>query len=214
MVYDHHAKAEIHAEHYEAAADVYVTGLARLPKSTMLRNNAGYLAQEWARKVAESDPTKAVEALRGMRTRFPDLDDVAQAAKRHVMRSVQARAQKGEPEPALADLEAWKDLLPAPSDVEEAAVGVYDRWARGLAQAKSWQEAVDVYAKALQRIPANRHLTNNAVSTWHEWAKTFSDGKKWDEAMAIYDKGLERMPGTSLFKQNRAWCEEQKKKGG
>jgi tetratricopeptide (TPR) repeat protein len=211
FVYDAWAKVEMQAGRFVGAADVYAAGLVRLPKNRDLLNNLGYLAQEAARQVAATDPTKAVELLRSLRARFPDVDDVAQSAKRHVLRSVQERART-EPEAALADLEAWKDLLPKESDVESAAAGVYDRWAQPLVEQKKWQEAVDVYAKGLERFPKSSHLKNNAVATWFQWAKTFSDAKKWDEAIAVYDKGLERMPDTSLFKQNRTWCEEQKKK--
>ena len=32
-------------------------------------------------------------------------------------------------------------------------------------------------------------------------------------SIAIYDKALARMPDEGLFKQNKAWCEAQKKKG-
>ncbi len=211
LVYDHWASAEMQAGRFEQAVEAYAAGLTRLPKNKKLENNLGYLAQEWAKAAAAGDPARAIEALRGLRTRFPAVDDVTQAAKRHVQRSVQERA-KEQPEAALADLAAWKDLLPQEKDVEEATVGVFDRWAQGLASATKWQEAVDVYEKALERLPKNGRLRNNAVATWYQWAKGFSDEQKWDEAIAIYDKGLARMPDTSLFKQNRAWCEEQKKK--
>jgi tetratricopeptide (TPR) repeat protein len=211
FVYDAWAKAEMQAGRFAGAADVYAAGLVRLPKNRDLLNNLGYLAQEAAKQLASTDPAKAVELLRSLRLRFPDVDDVTQAAKRHVLRSVQERAATG-PEAALADLEAWKDLLPKESDVENAAAGVYDRWAQPLVEQKKWQEAVDVYAKGLEHFPKSSHLKNNAVATWFQWAKTFSDAKQWDAAIAVYDKGLERMPDTSLFKQNRTWCEEQKKK--
>lgn len=211
FVYDRWAKGEWQAGRIEQAVEAYAAGLTRLPKNERLENNLGYLAQEWSKKVAAEAPLPAIEFLRGLRARFPGVDDVTQAAKRHVQRALQERS-KEQPEAALADLAAWKDLLPQESDVEEATVGVFDRWAQGLASAKKWQEAVDVYAKALERLPKHARLRNNAVATWYQWAKTFSDEKQWDEAIAIYDQGLARLPDTSLFKQNRAWCEEQKKK--
>ena len=211
FVYDRWAKSEVQAGRFEQAVEVYAAGLTRLPKNRQLENNLGFLAQESSKTAAAADPARAIELLRSLRARFPDVDDVTQAAKRHVQRAVQERG-KEQPEAALADLAAWKDLLPQESDVEEASVGVYDRWANRFSTAKQWQEAVDVYAQALERLPKNARLQNNAVATWYQWAKTFSDEKKWDEAIAIYDKGLARMPDTGLFKQNRTWCEEQKKK--
>lgn len=211
FVYDQRARTEMEAGRYDQAADAFAEGLARLPKNRDLTNNLGYLAQEWGRSVAETDPAKAVAALRALVQRFPDVDVVAQSASRHVLRAVRERGER-EPLEALADLEAWKDLVEKPADVEAAVVGVYDRWARRLAEAKSWQEAVNVYARALERLPKNGRLTGNAVATWYEWAKTFSDAKRWDEAIHVYDEGLARMPDASLFRRNRAWCEEQKKK--
>lgn len=212
-VFDGWASAEMTAGRFEQAVDAYAAGFARLPQSRHLRQNLGYLAQEWGRAAAAKDAGEAIQALRSMRARFPDVDEVAQAAKRHVLRAVHERAAT-EPEQALADLESWKDLLPEERDVQEAAVGAYDRWAGGHASKGMWQEAVDVYAAALAKLPTSSRLKNNAVATWYQWAKSFSDAKQWDEAIATYDKGLERMPGTSLFKQNRAWCEEQKQRGG
>lgn len=213
FVFDSWAKARMEAGAWAEAAEVYVQALARFPAQRQLRGNAGYLAQEWARTLqGKGDATGALAALRTMSSRFPGVEDVAEAAKAHVLRTVQALSAGRKPEEALAALEAGRDLLPRERDREQAEVSVYDAWARRLAADRSWQEAVDVYAKGLLRLPGNSHLSRNAQATWQSWAKTLSDAKRWDEAIAIYDKALERFPEASFLKQNRAWCEEQKKK--
>ena len=51
-----------------------------------------------------------------------------------------------------------------------------------------------------------------AVYAYDRWAKTFMAKKDWDGAIAIYDRGLARYPEEGLFKQNRAYCVEQKGK--
>jgi len=208
--YDAWARAEMTAGRWEQAADVYGKGLEKVPGNRTLTNNAGWMTQEWARQSA--DPTAALDALRAMRTRFPDLPGVTRAVQNHVMQTLNDLAAAGKGEEGVAFLAQAADVLPDASSRQAAAEVLYDTWARSLSDAGRWQEAVDVYASGIGAAPDSRRLKGNAVATWDRWAKTFSDAKDWDGAVGVYDRALERFPGEGLFQQNKRWCLEQAKR--
>jgi tetratricopeptide (TPR) repeat protein len=78
-------------------------------------------------------------------------------------------------------------------------------------KAADFAGAVAMVERAREILPADRqrHLFE---FSYDRWARSFMDKKQWDEAIRIYDQGLTRLPDSSLFKQNRAYCEAQQKK--
>ena len=194
---------------------MYAAALVRLPNNGALENNVGYLAQEWAKAMsAKGDHAAAAEALRTPQDEVPGQQ--GRRGLRQEPRPPRPSASCGakKPEEALALLDAWKDLLPGPDDLQEAAAPVYDQWAETLADAKSWQEAVDVYAKALERFPKSGHLKQQR----RRHLVPVGEVLQRREAVGRGHRDLRQgassaCPTTGLFKQNKAWCEAQKKKG-
>ena len=170
--------AEMRTKRFAEAADALTRGMRTDDPHPGLRQNLGYLAQEWARSLAgEQGPAAALTQLRALVARFPGSKPVAEAAARHVRSHAARQADAGAWQEALAGLEQGKDLVPEAKDLQAAVVRVFDTWAKARMKAKAWAEAADVYAEARRRYPTERLIAQNIAYLAQEWTKAaFAQG--------------------------------------
>ncbi len=187
--------SEVRQGHYDAAAQVIEQGLAAIPDDAALRQNAGYLAQEWARaRARQSGPAASFDLLRALRERFPAVPSIALVGASHVQRVALALAKEGKEEEALAVIESAGDLLPAGKDRDALAVNVFDLWAKRKMAAKAWLEAAQVYASALGRFPQDRLLRQNTAYLAQEWTRAAYAHGGADEAAEVQAKLKQLFP--------------------
>lgn len=100
--------------------------------------------------------------------------------------------------------------FPGVANVGAGPAGVISNAVRDKIAAADFAGAIAIAERVSDIVPADRQRQLFEVS-YDRWAKSFMDKKQWDEAIKIYDQGLARLPDSSLFKQNRAYCETQRK---
>src|SRR5262249_50009051 len=77
LIYDNWAKRRMEAKDWPGAADIYFEGLAAAGSSDLLRNNAVYLVQEWAKAgFASGGVDGVIPIARLAATKFPNLANV------------------------------------------------------------------------------------------------------------------------------------------
>ncbi len=151
--YDGWAGGLAEQKKWTEAADVYAKGLLAAPKSSQLENNVVFLAQEWAKsEAAANGAIAAVDALRSMRGRFPEIGAIAATAKQTMGAICADLVAKGRYEDAVAAAVAAATVLDTDKEREEVLVRTYERWAAALEKTAAWEDAVAVWAKALERL--------------------------------------------------------------
>lgn len=185
--------AEVGAGRFEESAKVIEKGRAAAPKDDRFPETAGYLAQEWSNAVGEKEgEAKAIEVLKGLKTRFAGVAPVAEAASNHVRRTASRLADADKPEEALAAIQAGRDLV---ADAQETEVYIYDTWAKRHAKAGEWEKAADVYAKAMALYPKDGLLSNNVAWLAQEWTKAAYEKGGADAAAEVAKAMAAKFPG-------------------
>ncbi|WP_048709495.1 transglutaminase family protein [Microvirga massiliensis] len=160
-IFDSSAKARMKAGAWAEAAEIYAKGLQRLPRSDLLRSNAVYLAQEWARAAFESGGAAAViPIVQQVADRFPDAPRVGEGPLAVVTSAVSEKVRAGEFGTAVALVEQAAEILPADRATQLYEFS-YDRWAKSFMDKKQWADAVRIYDKGLQRLPSSSLLKQN-----------------------------------------------------
>lgn len=114
------------------------------------------------------------------------------------------------PDKAADVLRALKQKFPGVQNVAQSAQNHLNNTVNALVRDGKQEEALAVLERLKDLAEGEAGVERLAVFTYDRWAKTFIDKKDWDAAIAIYDKGLASYPNQRLFKQNKAYCIEQK----
>jgi tetratricopeptide (TPR) repeat protein len=114
------------------------------------------------------------------------------------------------PDKAADVLRALKQKFPGVQNVARSAQNHLNNTVNALVRDGKQEEALAVLERLRDLAEGEADVERLAVFAYDRWARTFIDKKDWDEAIAIYDKGLAGYPNQSLFKQNKAYCIEQK----
>jgi tetratricopeptide (TPR) repeat protein len=161
----------------------------------------------------KSGPAGTIQQFTALRKQFPDLDEVTEGGAHHVGRVVEKLAEEKKFKETIAAVNEYGPLFTKPGSRVEVGGDAYDCWARSLAREKEWKAALDKYAEGLRVYPQHERLLGNGIATVDEWASPAINAKTWDEAIRIYTLGLKYFPDNQHLRDNKAFCEERKKKG-
>jgi tetratricopeptide (TPR) repeat protein len=161
LIYDNWAKQRMAAKDWAGAADVYAAALTAASSSNLLRNNAVYLAQEWARAGFSSGGLDAVIQIAGqVKAKFPSVEDIGDGPAAIAADAAKQKIDAGDFTAAIAIADQASEILPADrkSNMLEFS---YNRWAKGFMDKKQWDSAIGIYDQGLARLPGNSLLTHN-----------------------------------------------------
>jgi tetratricopeptide (TPR) repeat protein len=214
-VTDRCAKKLLEKGQYLEALEIYDSALKRLANDDHLKNNRRYQMNQFIRAEDARGETKAIEALQGLRKRYPDEKALDDMARNQASRAAKRLAGKGKYEEALLLIDRHRKVLSAEVKAQDKAIRslccmIYDDWSGSYRKKKEWQKALDVYKKGLERFSGDSHLENNAVYVWDSWARTYFPEKKWAEAIKVYEQALKQFPKSSTLKGNLEYCKRQK----
>src|SRR5205085_3665625 len=118
------------------------------------RRDIAYAAQEWGKKTSAVSGAEAARALlASLAKRFPDVPEIAGAAKGQSARDVNALVKAGKFEEAVAVAEKAPEAGVSEKDARSLLLYAWDAWAGSRSKAKDFVGATEVYAKALVRLP-------------------------------------------------------------
>jgi len=146
---------------WEAVADFYVRGRKQYPDNALLRNDAVYLAQEWARAAYAKEGSAGVNAVaRQSVAKFPDLPDVRKTVANVVLGAFNDKMNAGDFKSATALVAQSREILPPATTVQIFEFG-YGKWAERHMAKKQWQDAIDVYDQGLKQLPESALFKQN-----------------------------------------------------
>ncbi|HJQ60562.1 MAG TPA: hypothetical protein VJ890_26900, partial [Vineibacter sp.] len=161
LIHDNWAKQRMAAKDWPGAADVYAAGIAAAPNSNLLRNNAVYLAQEWARaEFARGGIEAVIEVARQAAAKFPGLPKIGDGPAGIVNNAVNDKVRTADFTGAIAVVERAAPILPADRQRQLFELS-YDRWAKSFMDKKQWPEAIGIYEQGLARLPDSGLFKNN-----------------------------------------------------
>jgi tetratricopeptide (TPR) repeat protein len=201
-VYDNWARSFMKDGQWERAADVYAKALATYPEADLLKQNVGYLGQEWTKAAYAKGGTPAAAAVtKALAEKFPNVESVAGSGGKEVARTVYDSIENGKFEVALAAVDQGKELLPE-DEAQDLYFAAYDGWARRYMQDGQWEKAADVYSAGLTRFPAMEKLQGNIAWFAQEWAKEVASAQGPDKAADVLRALKQKFPGVQGVAQS------------
>lgn len=165
----------------------------------------------WAKRhMQEGQWEKAADVYAAGLGRFPAMEKLQGNIGWFAQEWAKEVAAGEGPEKAADVLRALKQKFPGLQGVVQSAKNHLNNTVNALVRASKHEEALAELERLKDLAEGEADVERLAVFAYDRWARTFIDKKDWDGAIAIYDKGLARYPGQGLFKQNKAYCIEQK----
>src|SRR5262249_7500817 len=176
-LYDTRAKAVAKTGAWSDAADLYARALNLYPNDDLLKNNVGWLAQEWQKAAYAKGGTAEVAAVQARPpAKCPGVATAGTSGRDQIRRTVSDQVRSRDYAKALETLKSAGTLL-AEADRTELNELIYDRWAKERVAAKDWAGAADIYARGLTEAGASSLLRHNVVYLAQEWARAaFAQG--------------------------------------
>jgi tetratricopeptide (TPR) repeat protein len=155
------ASGGVSFEDWERVANFYVRSMQQFPEDSLLRNNAVYLAQEWARATfAKGGAPAFVPIARLVASKFPALPTARQAVVSVVIRAVNENVSGGKFEKATSIVEQTREILP-PDTATQLFEFSFGKWGEHYMRRKEWQQAIKIYDQGLKFLPKNELLQQN-----------------------------------------------------
>jgi len=99
-------------------------------------------------------------------------------------------------------------IFPSVPNVRQGPAAIVRGTVIDKAQTGEFETAIAIAERGAELLTPDQ--ANDLLEFGYDkWAKSFIRRKQWLEAIKTYDKALKRLPGSSLLKQNRAYCVEQ-----
>ena len=188
---------------FETAAAVLEEGLKAEKPDWKIRNNIGFIAQEWAEAAyATGGWNQAERVLDNLLKSFPNQAKVKRASTTFIFRRIEALIKAKKFEQARQITERYKHFVGNGRDLAKLATSTYDTQADIYLEKKDYPGAISVYTQALEQRPNDSHLKQNEQAVWDMWAHSLLDSKQWDKALDVYESALKRYPGYHGFEQN------------
>jgi tetratricopeptide (TPR) repeat protein len=144
-----------------AAAKRYAAGLALAPSSHQLRQNAAYLAQEWARGGLENGGMEGfLAAAMQAKATLPDHPGVSKAVTGVLFVLIEGQVESGSFEQAVESVGAASAAL-SDKETEKLYEFAYDYWAKSALDREDWRAALAIYEEGLARAPDSSLLKHN-----------------------------------------------------
>ncbi|MEZ5653551.1 MAG: hypothetical protein R3E87_23700 [Burkholderiaceae bacterium] len=146
--------AMIEADRWRDALSAAERGAEALPGDWRLRRNSAYLLQEWSEaELASNGPEAAIDAVRAVRSRFPDNAEVSRAARSFVGRRINELQHSAQPDRLIGELARYVSLLADEREAERLLAQAVDAAASSHIKAGRWERAAQVYESARRAAP-------------------------------------------------------------
>lgn len=165
----------------------------------------------WARRYMQDGKwDKAADVYAAGLRRFPAMEKLQGNIGWFAQEWAKDVAAGQGPDKAADVLRALKQKFPGLQNVEQAANYHLSNTVNALVQDGKHEEALVMIGRLKDLAAGEANVEDLAVFAYDRWARTFMDQMDWDGAIAVYDKGLGQYPDQGVFKQNKAYCIEQK----
>jgi len=165
----------------------------------------------WAKRhMQDGQWEKAADVYSAGLARFPAMEKLQRNIGWFAQEWAKEVAAAHGPDKAADVLRALKQRFPGVKSVARSAENHLNNTVNALVRDGKQEEALAVLERLKDLAEGEANVERLAVFAYDRWARTFIDNEDWDGAIAIYDKGLAEYPNQGLFKQNKAYCIEQK----
>ena len=201
---------ELDQDRFEEAARVLRNGLQTFPEDERLRNNLGYVAQQWAWETYQRDGLAAARSvLLGLLKDHTGVSHVRDAADNFARRVVIDLVGRGVYAKALAAVDQIGPLLADQGESQQLRRAVFDAHAQVFRTNQEREQALNVYREALEIQSDDESLLNNYLATWEACGDSFMAQKAWAEAVEVYAQAMDEQPGQRESRQNLGYCTSQ-----
>lgn len=170
-VYEAYGHAEIDAQDWARAAEIYALGRQAYPDGSLLARNARYVAQEWQRAANREGGVAALEDVQtALKALFPEFAVDPGFGEDEIVRQINAAVRSGDYVAATAAL-TRAQLLIRPETYQDLSALIFDRQAQVAMKAGDWPRAAAIYFDARTQLGVPRLFSNNVAHIAQEWTR-------------------------------------------
>ncbi len=203
-IYLRWSNAALKKKNFALAIDILERGSKLKKKDYRIKNNLGYVTQEWIGQVHKEKGTDASRKLiTALIQRFPKLSSVKKAGPRLSDIAARKAIKKGNFKGAIAMYGVAIKQYPGDRMLKQNQRAIWDQWARSSKKKRDWKTVISIYEQAMIDDPKVSRFKQNIVYFVQEWSKDVAKEKGAVAAEKLISSYAARFPALKNIEKMR-----------